>query len=460
MSAPLARRLAVALVAVLLLACRSTDAPTPVPAADLEDARTRWTAADSEPLADSEPPDAAAASSRPAIALADGLALDEALELCAWLSPRLRLARLEAAAPRAAIPFAGRWDDPKVSLEARRVLGGVDEPEILGAGIAFTIPLGGQKRAALETARAKGDVATFEARVEEWNALYELRREWIEWTRDGRHIELLDRLAKDLDELIAIARRLADGGVIGLADVRILELEQGTRGIERRRLDAAHRGRRLSILASIGLSAKSTTELVPHDAVALVPIALADRPRHLAEHHPELSLALVRARLANALDDEAWRKALPELTVEPGYEREDGEDKVGVALEATLPLWNANRAERAEAAAAARAAKLAVLAKYKGLLDTLATKELELEAAAAIATTVETALMPLARAQLEALREQARLGSLDALRLIEAVVRRHETEAELIDARRDHALAAIAMNQILDDAQPHAELAR
>ena len=67
--------------------------------------------------------------------------------------------------------------------------------------------------------------------------------------------------------------------------------------------------------------------------------------------HPMLLAALAAHNTSEAELQREIRKQYPELAVNPGFEHEDGNSKIGIGVGINLPLWNRNREAIAQATA-------------------------------------------------------------------------------------------------------------
>jgi CRISPR system Cascade subunit CasA len=143
------------------------------------------------------------------------------------------------------------------------------------------------------------------------------------------------------------------------------------------------------------------------------------------------------------------RKQYPDLTVGPGFEREEGVDKVLLNLSLPIPVLNANRRAIAEAGAAREAARAELEAALEHLLSDLAVAERELLAAAAQRRTLEEEIVPLVDAQYADARRVAQLGEISTLVLLETLTRQHDAKLRLIESHQADVKAAIRFDELV-----------
>ena len=129
----------------------------------------------------------------------DGLSLAEAELVALVYNPDLRLARLRVGVARATAEYAGRWDDPTLSVDVLRITESVPDPWVVTPGLTVTIPLSG--RLAIEQDRADAALRAEVAAVaeQEWAVRWALQEAWLAWSaasiQFAEQAHLLDDIA-------------------------------------------------------------------------------------------------------------------------------------------------------------------------------------------------------------------------------------------------------------------------
>ncbi len=336
------------------------------------------------------------------------------------LNPALNEARLTAARSTAVAEFAGLWDDPSLSGDLKRVL-----PEAMTnreVGLSLAIPLTGipsLTRKAAEQYR-EADFWTVKEKERAYLEGLDLLCTNILLTHT-RLIFKQRRLAELRDERDRIAKLYELGEVTFSAYQMANQRLNDTINAEQE-LESTHLSQHMELNSMLGLHPDfrkvEIDEPLPKGIPAAKPIPT---PADLLQN-PAL-----RAQLASYGGTEKElqaeiRRQYPQLSLGSGYGYEDGNDKLGVGFELSIPLWNRNREAIARATGDRALKQAETLTLWKKLLqqaDILKDRqELALHHCRAERERVDTLL--------EAVERQAKLYELGESSLLELAEVRHE----------------------------------
>ncbi len=257
------------------------------------------------------------------------------------LNPSLNEARLSHARSSAVAEQAGLWEDPSLSADAKRVLHeGVTNREI---GLSLALPLTG-------IPGLKKKAAEFYSEEAFWS-VSEQERAYLERV-DGLHAAILithakhelmqERLVQLRDERDRMAR-LHELGEAGFSEYQMTNQRLNDTIKEEQELAGKHLELHLELTNALGLHPDcrhvEIVESLPQGIPAALPVPV---PAQLLQN-PGL-----RARLAAYGGSEQElraeiRRQFPELSLGTGYGHEDGNEKLGLGVGLSLPLWNRNR---------------------------------------------------------------------------------------------------------------------
>lgn len=427
-SSPYRRRGALALILLALAACGGSRPQPPEVRALLDDwQRLDATAVDARIRAAGSD-----LSTTPLFALDDGIALDEAEIVALVLNPALRLTRAQAGVAAAALPGAGRWDDPGVDLRVERILADVDEPWIVGAGIGFTIPLSGRPGAKARLAAAEVQAAEAAVLGAEWALRMEVRRAWYRLARERQHLDLLDAAIEDLTSLRSGVAILARAGLADALDLGALDLEILSRKDER--LIAAGETHEAfhACLALLGLHEDQPWRLIT-DILGDPPAV--DGEAVIADH-PVLRQALAGHTIAAQRLDLARRGRIPDLSLSLGGGVENGDPRLGFGLGLIpLPVWNRSAGDIAGSEAGLAVAEAAITVALVDLVHRRRHALEEERQAQRRLDLIDREIAPLADRQRETARTLLADGQGDPLRFVDAVLAAHRVRLDRLDAR-------------------------
>jgi outer membrane protein TolC len=380
---------------------------------------------------------------------ADGLDAAEAEIVALLFNPELRMARLEARVPLLAARHAGLPEDPELDLDLLRIVEGISSPWVLGGALRFTVPLSGRLAAERRAACADADAAVRTARAAEGRVLAGLRATWNEWTSAGERLALVGAYLEEFDSLLSIARTQREAGQIGGPELGALELERLQREDQMQVLRAAQERLEATIRRTLGLVPDAPVTLLPGFTAAAPDLDPEVERTRLRENNLELAEARARHDLAEAELALEMQKQLPDLRLGPSAESDAGSPRIGVGSGLTLPLVNANRQAVAEARARRDAARGAYEARLEMLLADLHEARAEAARLRARRAWLQARMAPRTEQQLAELRQLSELGDMDVLLLQGGLGALLDTKAQLLELRRDEALADARIHALI-----------
>lgn len=378
----------------------------------------------------------------------DGLSCREAELVALVFNAELRLARLRAGVARAGAENAGLWDDPSLSVDVTRIIQSTPDPWKVFSAVELTLPISGRLR--IEKQRASLEHAAELARIaqQEWRIRMDVRRAWTRWSAlDAQLAAGRDFLVR-VDQILNIVDKMEQAGEMARTEARLFRIEKATNAASLRQLEAQAREADLRIRQLLGLAPGAPARFVADGIGPRVP----DEDRGASEslpadpaspHNPRLLVAAAEYEVAEKSLELEIRRQYPDLHIGPGYGFEDGQDQVLLGLSLPLPVLNANRRAIAEAEARRELARAGVETTLELLYGDLNSAQVRLEAATNQRRALETEIVPLVDSQYTDARAVARLGEVNTLVLLESLTRQHDAKVQLIDARRDEALALV-----------------
>jgi len=415
----LRRRLPLVAVFSALFSCQSY---TPEPL-QVDAHRERWLAHSVDPEAveasasTTSLADRLAAPSR--LDLTDGITLAEARLLALALNPELRLER--AAASRAGVlaAHAGLLADPQLAAQVQHIAESVPDPWVVGLGVEFELPLTDERDA--RVARATAGVAVAERTLleAEWRVWSEAELLWIEWVRLSERERHIREQAEVLSAFASSIAGLVDAGELDRVEAGLFELEAARLSLEGEEARSTRDSREWELRALMGLHAEAEVQLVP-GALPLTALPSVDLAA-LPDTSPELMRLRAEFDAAEAALRLAVAQQVPNPSLGPLLEVDEGQTRFGIGGVLALPIWNANRA----AIAAARVDRELARTRYEVAFERLA---LELQAAhdraareQQLAERTHDELQPLAADQMRRATELLQLGESNPIALFESL---------------------------------------
>jgi cobalt-zinc-cadmium efflux system outer membrane protein len=380
--------------------------------------------------------------------LADGCSLREAEAIALVLNPGLRVGRAKLGVAEATAAESGRWSDPVLAADVTRVLESVAEPWKLAVSVGITLPLSGRLDAERRHDDAARDAELLRVHAAEWSTRIAVRRAWVERiTAERRRAEIADAIGR-VDGVARIAARLEELGEIGRIEARLFRIDIAVRRERLIGAEAALADADLTLRALLGLPAAAGI-----DFVGDLPEANVGDDSHVRERlvtgSTEIAIARADYEVAERTLALEVRKQYPDLTIGPGYGREDGNNQFLLGLSLPLPILNANRQAIATANAGRDLASTALTSLIEEQILHLERAIVRHNAALRRLQLFGDEVMPLAHSQFEDAKRVADLGEVDTLVLLESLTRRSDAQLALLDAQRDAALAALDIDLLV-----------
>lgn len=388
---------------------------------------------------------------------ADGITCAEAEVIAMVYNADLRLARLRAGITLATAENAGLWEDPTIGVDLTRIIQSTPNPWKVFATVGLTIPISG--RLEIEKQRAGLEHAAELARLveAEWQTRIAVRRAWTEWSAVEAQLTARRDFITRVDQVLAVVDKMEQAGELTRTEARLFRIERATKLSELAAIESQVQQGQLRLHRLMGLAPDAPISLQP-DGIGPAPAEASSAPPlerdQLTRRSPALLIALAEYQTAEKSLELEVRRQYPDLQIGPGYGREDGQDQVLFGFSLPLPILNGNRQGIAEALARRDLARAAAETTLEQLLSSVRSAEIHAEAAAKQRTTLEREIVPLVDAQYADARRVAQLGEVNTLVLLESLTRQQDAKVQLIEARRDEALAAIDLAELLGPEPP------
>lgn len=275
------------------------------------------------------------------------MSTEQAVNIGLLLNPELNKARLSLAKRVSAAEYAGLWEDPSVSADMERIAGGPVSARSLAPSL--TLPLTGLPALAKKAQEQYAAADFLQLCADELTYRRSLEEKILEVQVAHARLEMMQARQAVLTAEGQQAERLLKAGEMDLTDYHIMRRREGDMHQELQAQETTHLKLHQELLALMGLHpslahAEITDELPTH-APAVMPLPSAEELLYA----PTVLAQLEGYKATETELRAEIRKQFPELKLAPGYLREDGEHKVTLGAEISLPLWNRNRRGIAEA---------------------------------------------------------------------------------------------------------------
>lgn len=296
------------------------------------------------------------ASTRPAVAsvIWD---LESLTRAALYLHPDMAVARAHAATVRAGERTAGEMPNPTFSFAPEYATnpGGIT-PWILGGALDVPIETAGKRGIRMDESRALTAAARLELDEAAWRVRGRVRDALAEYLFVQDETALWDKEVKSRTAYVAVLEARLEAGEAGRAEVDVARIDlltarQARRAAEGRRGDAAAK-----LAGAIGIPVgglegatfvwPGVGQFAPLDEGAARSLQAAgllnrmDVRRALAEY--AAAEAALRLEVA---------KQYPDVHLSPGYQFDQGTNKIQLGFSLTLPVFNQNGGAIGEAAA-------------------------------------------------------------------------------------------------------------
>lgn len=381
----------------------------------------------------------------------DGLSLAEAEAVVLVFNPDLRRARLEANVTRATAAHAGLWQDPVLGVDLERIVSGAGgaHPWVASSTVGFTIPISGRLEA--EKARAGANLAAELDRLaaKEWATRSALRELWVEWSAARVRAKVAGELSTGLRDVAALADRQEKAGSMTRVEARLFHVELAGREADLIAATARVKELELQLRAMLGLAPETTLTLAPTVIFAARTTQMDELRPLLDSSNPELIAVRAEYELSEQSLRAEVRKQYPDLTIGPGYGKDQGDNRVLLGLSLPIPLWNRNQQGVAQASAQRQVARGRFETTYEHLSSKLAIALTRFEAGKAQRALVESSVVPLADEQEADVRRVAALGRIDPLLLLESLKTQYAAKVRLVEARASESIGAVRLDELI-----------
>ncbi len=338
-----------------------------------------------------------------------------------YFHPDLDVADAQLAVAQAAIRTAAQRPNPSFNLTPQfNATNANPTAWTIGTAINLLLELFGKREARTDEAKALTEAARFDVANVSWQVRGRVRAAMLALWGAEQRAGLIARRRDLQTELAALVeRRLAAGDVSALdagreranRDILVLAVSDAARDIA----DA-----RVSLASAIGVPVHALTGLVLDYAA----LADAKQPSDVATLRKTALTARsdVRASLARYAASEAALKLqlanrLPNLSIGPGYQYDQGDNKFSLSLQTDLPVFNANGGPVAEAMAHRREAAANFTALQAGIITEIDRAEAARKSTGASLVAADT----LAAQQADRARRNMRVfnaGAIDRVTLL------------------------------------------
>lgn len=373
-----------------------------------------------------------------------GATLDDIRQKVVGKHPDLVVARFMIQEAKGRHLGAGRLMNPEVEVNGRRMTMGREGG--FGIGVMQKFPVTARLR--LERAVTAAGIAAAESELADKQRVLVAEAETMAVKILAMRAEIgiqenQATLAEKLSE-IATARAAANESAIDAGQMR-LEARQQRNSITK--LQAEIAGMNESLKPMLGLSANDSLEVT-----GSLPDAKAPGRATPGDSRPDIQAALHRVNAAGQSVDLAkarkWEDISAGVMVDRGRRMDEpmglqNETMIGVKVSIPLPLWNKNQGEIAETTAMRSRAEAEVQALRLKAGSEVASARKEMVRLLPFITENTTQLLPLARQQIERVRETYSNNKASLQDLLRARDQLLMVEMDRVIALRDFHLARV-----------------
>ena len=298
-----------------------------------------------------------------------------------YFNPKLEAAKAAYAEARAARDTAGERPNPSIGVtpayNASTPSGSIS-PWILGINFDIPIETMGKRKFRQSEAQHLSEAALMQLAVAAWEVRFNLRQAMVDLWAVRKQALLFERKQVSAEALVRIGEAQLSAGDIDrneLMAVRFL-LQQARIDCGKARGEAAGALLRLSVAVGISPHALDDVHIDFSDFETIpskIPSADARRAALLNRADILSSLAAYEAK-ESALRLEI-AKQYPDISISPGYEFDQDDNKWQIGFQLTLPIFNRNRGSIAEAEAKRKRAAaefMSLQARVLGEIETAA----------------------------------------------------------------------------------------
>ena len=295
-----------------------------------------------------------------------------------YLHPDLPLADARLAVAQAAIRTAAQRPNPTLNITPQyNATTLTPSPWTVGAAVNILLETFGKRPIRIRQARELAEAARFDLGTTAWQVRGRVRAAMIDLWATRQRVEISGRRLDLQTQLVGfLERREAVGEASGLDVAREgVNRDQFSLALQDARRDVADA--RAMLATAVGVPVRALDEV----ALDLNAVATAAAPADTSERELRRRALTGRTDIQSSLSQYAAAQSAlrlqivsqyPNLTLGPGYQYDQGDNKFSLAATVDLPILNQNQGPIAEAAARrrqARASFTALQAQVIGQID-------------------------------------------------------------------------------------------
>lgn len=257
------------------------------------------------------------------------------------LNPDLNRARLNYAKSTRVSEMAGLWEDPSLSADLVRVL----RENITNGGISpgLTLPVTGLPHISKRIAEQYKEADYWNVKTDERDFLAKLDALRYRIIITHEKLDIMNQRLSQLEDEQKRIGHLHEIGEVEFADYQVVNQRLFDTIKEKQELENEHLQQHRQLIALLGLHPNVGEVELSGGLPPEVPTAVVVPDGERLLRSPEIrALSATYAAGEEELRREI-RRQYPELGLGGSYEREDNNNKIGVGLELSLPIWNRNR---------------------------------------------------------------------------------------------------------------------
>lgn len=284
-----------------------------------------------------------------------------------FLNADLNKARLTFLKSRSTAKYAGLWDDPSLAVSGARYLKGMQYDR--SASLGLTIPVSGRTVLARKVAQMYSDTDLMELKATESDYLMRLHALYytIQITH-SKHELMRERVNQASEELASIAH-LAEAGETNIQELHNATQRRNDLLKQLQELENEHLNKHLELVSMLGLHPAVGAVEVVGSLPQSVPKAIPAPTAEALLQHPRLQAAMYAYQTSEQELRLEIRKQYPDISLSPGFEHEEGNNKLALEFGFTLPLWNRNREAIARAHGARELGRHSAIQQWRELVQ-------------------------------------------------------------------------------------------
>ena len=269
------------------------------------------------------------------------MSLSKMHEIGLLLNPELNQARLKYAKSTSVAEVSGLWEDPNLSASVAQVR----EADVTnrGIGLGITLPVTGLPSLTKKIAECYKQADYLTMQSKERNYLVQLDKLRYQVLATHAKMNLMKTRVRQQAEEQKSAQRMHELGEMEFADYQVIcrRLNDGQKELQE--MEQQHLEQHLELIKRLGLHPDTrVVELSGHFPDS-IPASVPSSAKENLLRHPALLAAMANHDTSEAELKREIRKQYPELTLNPGFDHEDGNSKLVLGVGVSLPLWNRNQ---------------------------------------------------------------------------------------------------------------------